>query len=174
MPENYLYLGMLAAQFPRARFIHCRRDRRDVAVSCWMTHFRHVRWANDPGDIVSRIGAYERLMEHWSRVLPVRWLDVQYEETVADLESVARRLVAWCGLDWDPACLAFHEGRRTVRSASLAQVRRPLYTHAVGRWKKYEQALGTLLALLQSPRDPRGAEGDRVVPALTPPYDRCC
>jgi len=150
MPGNYLYMGLLAALFPRARFIHCRRDRRDVAVSCWMTHFRNVGWANDPEHIARRIVACERLMEHWSRVLPVRCLDVQYEDTVADLERAARRLVAWCGLDWDPACLAFHEGRRTVRSASLAQVRRPLYTQAVGRWKHYEQALAPLLALLQS------------------------
>ena len=150
MPENYLYLGMLAALFPRARFIHCRRDRRDVAVSCWMTHFRNVSWANDPGHIARRIVTCERLMEHWAQVLPVRWLDVQYEETVVDLESVARRLVAWCGLDWDPACLAFYEGRRPVRSASLAQVRRPLYSQAVGRWRNYEQALAPLLAMLQS------------------------
>jgi tetratricopeptide (TPR) repeat protein len=150
MPENYLYLGMLAALFPRARFIYCRRDRRDVAVSCWMTHFRNIGWANDPAHIAHRIGACERIMEHWSRVLPGRCLDVPYEETVADLERVARRLVDWCGLDWDPACLSFHEGRRPVRSASLAQVRRPLYTHAVGRWKNYEQALAPLLALLPS------------------------
>jgi tetratricopeptide (TPR) repeat protein len=150
MPENYLYLGLLAALFPRARFIHCRRDPRDVAVSCWMTHFRHLRWANDPAHIASRIGACERLMKHWRRVMPIACLDVQYEETVADLEAVARRLVAWCGLDWDPACLAFHEGRRTVRSASLAQVRRPLYGHAVGRWKHYERTLAPLLTLVEA------------------------
>jgi hypothetical protein len=155
MPENYLHLGLLATLFPRARFIHCRRDRRDVAVSCWMTHFRHIGWANDPGHIAHRIAGYERLMVHWSRVLPVRCFDVQYEELVADLERVARELVAWCGLDWDPACLSFHDVRRTVRSASLAQVRRPLYTQAVERWKNYEQALAPLLALLQSPPAPQ-------------------
>jgi tetratricopeptide (TPR) repeat protein len=147
-PENYIYLGLLAVLFPRARFIHCRRDLRDVAVSCWMTQFRCIRWANDPAHIASRIQAYERLMAHWRQVLPVRWLDVRYEETVTDLEGVARRLVAWCGLDWEPACLAFHEGRRTVRSASLTQVRRPIYTHAVARWKNYERELAPMLAQL--------------------------
>jgi hypothetical protein len=146
MPENYIYLGLLAALFPRATFIHCRRDVRDVAISCWMTNFRHVRWSNDPEHIASRIHAYGRIMDHWRRVLPVRWLDVVYEETVADLETAARRLVAWCGLDWQPACLAFHEGRRIVRSASLSQVRQPIYTHAVGRWKNYETVLAPLLA----------------------------
>jgi tetratricopeptide (TPR) repeat protein len=148
MPENYLYLGLLAALFPRARVIHCQRDLRDVAVSCWMTHFRKVRWASDPEHIASRIRAYRRIMDAWRKTLPVAWLDVSYEETVNDLESVARRLVAWCGLDWEPACLAFHQSRRVVRSASLAQVRKPVYGHAVGRWRHYQQFLGPLLAEL--------------------------
>ena len=148
MPENYLYLGVLSAIYPGAKFIHCQRDVRDVAVSCWMTHFRHVRWANDPMHIVSRIRNYERLMAYWRQVLPGRWLDVPYEETVADLETVARRLAEWCGLDWEPACLTYHEGRRAVRSASLAQVRRPIYQHAVARWKHYEQELAPMLEQL--------------------------
>jgi tetratricopeptide (TPR) repeat protein len=145
MPENYIYLGLLTTLYPGARFIHCRRDLRDVAVSCWMTHFRHIRWANDPENIVSRIRGYQRLMDHWRQVLPRVWLDVPYEETVADLETAARRLVAFCGLEWEPGCLAFHEGQRTVRSASLAQVRRPIYKNAVARWKHYERELGPML-----------------------------
>ena len=148
MPENYIYLGLLTALYPGAKFIHCRRDLRDVAVSCWMTHFRHIRWANDPDHIVSRIRGCERLMDHWRQVLPPVWLDVQYEETVADLETSARRLVAFCGLEWEPECLAFHEGRRTVRSASLAQVRQPIYKNAVARWKHYERELGPMLEQL--------------------------
>ena len=157
MPDNYLYLGLLAALFPKAKFIHCRRDLRDVAVSCWMTNFRQIRWANDPEHIASRFRAYQRLMEHWRRVLPVPVLEVDYEETVADLEGVARRLVAWCGLEWEPACLTFHEGRRPVRTASVTQVRQPIYTHAVARWKHYEHALAPLLAELEagSPDHPR-------------------
>jgi hypothetical protein len=79
-----LYRGLLAALFPRAKFIHCRRD---VAVSCWMTNFRHIRWANDPDHIEGRFEEYRRLMEHWRRVLPVPLLEVDYEETVADLEG---------------------------------------------------------------------------------------
>ena len=109
MPENYLYLGLIAALFPRAKLIHCRRDLRDVAVSCWMTNFRHLRWAADPEQIVQpipRIRASDGPLEN---VLPVPVLEVDYEDTVADLEGVARRLVAWVGLEWEPACLAFHE-----------------------------------------------------------------
>jgi tetratricopeptide (TPR) repeat protein len=144
MPDNYLYLGLLAALFPRAKFIHCRRDLRDVAVSCWMTNFRHLRWASDPEHLASRFREYQRLTDHWRKVLPVEVLEVDYEETVADLEGVARRLVAWCGLEWEPACLAFHEGKRPVRTASVTQVRQPIYRRSVARWKHYAEALGPL------------------------------
>jgi tetratricopeptide (TPR) repeat protein len=144
MPDNYMYLGLLAAQFPRAKFIHCRRDLRDTAVSCWMTNFSQIRWANDPGHIATRFEEYRRLMDHWRQVLPVPVLEVDYEETVADLEGVARRLVRWCGLEWEPACLAFHEGKRPVRTASVSQVRQPIYQRSVARWKHYQQALGPL------------------------------
>jgi hypothetical protein len=148
MPDNYLYLRLLAVLFPRAKFIHCRRDLRDVAVSCWMTNFRQIRWANDPEHIASRFAEYQRLMAHWQRTLPVAVLDVAYEDTIADLEGVVRRLVAWCGLDWEPGCLAFHESKRPVRTASVTQVRQPLYTRSVARWKHYEAALADLFAKL--------------------------
>jgi len=144
MPDNYLYLGLLAALFPRAKLVHCRRDLRDIAVSCWMTNFRHIRWANDPEHIASRFEEYRRIMDHWRRVLPVQVLEVDYEETVADLEGVARRLVAWCGLDGERACLVFHEGKRPVRTASVSQVRQPVYQRSVARWKHYESALCAL------------------------------
>jgi hypothetical protein len=144
MPDNYLYLGLLAALFPRAKFIHCRRDLRDVAVSCWMTNFRQIRWANDPEHIASRFAEHRRIMAHWKGALPVELLEIDYEETVADLEGVARRLVAWCGLEWEPGCLKFHEGKRPVRTASVSQVRQPIYQRSVARWKHYEQALGGL------------------------------
>jgi hypothetical protein len=152
MPDNYLYLGLLAALFPRAKFIHCRRDLRDVAVSCWMTNFRQIRWANDPDHIAARFQAYGRIMEHWRRVLPVPMLEIDYEETVADREGAARRLVAWCGLEWEPACLHFHEGNRPVRTASVTQVRRPIYWRSLGRWKNYERSLEPLLARLAGER----------------------
>jgi len=149
MPENYFLLGLLATLFPRARFIHCRRDLRDVAVSCWMTYFRETPWANDQQHIASRFHDYRRLMEHWRKVLPVTLLEVDYEETVADLEGVARRLVDWCGLEWAAECLSYHETRRWVRTASAAQVRRPIYSSSVGRWKNYEKLLGELLSRVQ-------------------------
>lgn len=146
MPDNYMYLGLLAVLFPNAVFIHCRRDLRDVAVSCWMTHFRTIRWANDPDHIRTRFGQYCRLMDHWRAVLPVAIHEVDYEETVTDLEAVARRLVRACSVEWEPACLEFHRTRRPIRTASVTQVRQPIYTRSVARWKHYEEALGSLFA----------------------------
>jgi tetratricopeptide (TPR) repeat protein len=149
MPENYLFFGLLASLFPRAKFIHCRRDLRDVAVSCWMTHFRDIHWANDQQHIASRFQQYQRLMEHWRTVLPVPLLEVDYEETVADLEGVARKLVAWCGLAWEPNCLEFHRLSRPIGTASAVQVRQPLFKTSVARWKHYEQPLASLFARLE-------------------------
>jgi tetratricopeptide (TPR) repeat protein len=148
MPDKYQLLGFLAALFPQAAFIHCRRDLRDVAVSCWMTDFRGIRWANDMEHIATRFQQYRRLMEHWRQVLPVPILEVDYEETVADLETVARRLIEWCGLAWEPACLRFHETQRPIRTASVVQVRQPIYQQSVGRWKHYERELAELFARL--------------------------
>jgi hypothetical protein len=148
MPDNYLYLGLLHLLFPGARLLHCRRDLRDVAVSCWMTQFRHVPWASDPDLIAHRFEQYRRVIAHWARVLPATVLEVDYEEAVGDLDTVARRVVAWCGLDWQPACLEFHRTARPVRTASATQVRQPVYRSAVARWKHYAAALAPLFSRL--------------------------
>ncbi len=146
MPDNYIYLGLLAAMFPRAVFIHCRRDLRDVAVSCWTTDFRpeSIPWASEPHYMGSRFAQYGRLMDHWRSVLPVPIHEVNYEDTVADLESTARSLVGACGLEYEPACLDFHRTRRRVKTASIGQVRQPLYSHSVARWRNYESTLDDL------------------------------
>lgn len=147
-PGNYLFLGLLATLFPKARMIHCRRDLRDVAVSCWMTDFRYLNWTNDWAHIASHFGAYRRIMEHWRQILPISMLELDYESTVVDLEGTARQMIDWCGLAWEPACLAFHERRQPVRTASVRQVRKPVYQQSVGRWKNYERELAGLFALL--------------------------
>ena len=112
-----------------------RRDLRNVAVSCWLSDFRSIRWANDPSHIARRLGQYVRLMEHWrGGVRREPLIEVDYEDTVADLEGVARRLVAGCGLAWDPSCLEFHRTRRCRADgqpqpgppAGLQGFRRPL------------------------------------------------
>lgn len=148
MPDNYSLVGWIVTQFPKAKIIHCRRDVRDVAVSCWMTPFKELRWAFDLRHIGQRILQYQRIMEHWRKVLPVPMLEIDYEETVADQEGQTRRLLDFVGLPWDDACLAFHKTERLVRTASVTQVRQPIYKRSLERWRHYESALSPLLEIL--------------------------
>src|SRR5262249_7644005 len=131
MPENFALLGWISILFPKARLIHARRDLRDVALSCWTTNFTSVRWASDLGHIAGRIQEHQMLMNHWESVLPGRILTVDYERLVADQEGESRRLIDWLGMDWEPACLEYHRTRRNVRTASVMQVREPIYSRSI-------------------------------------------
>jgi len=148
MPENYSLLGWIVTAFPHAKIIHCRRDVRDVAVSCWMTQFKSIRWAFDLTHIAGRIQQYWRIMEHWRRVLPVPILEIDYEETVAEQTAQTLRLLDFIGLEWDDACMQFHKTNRLVRTASVTQVRQPIYKRSLERWRSYEDALQPLLERL--------------------------
>jgi tetratricopeptide (TPR) repeat protein len=150
MPENFRLAGLIALALPGARILHVRRDPVDTCVSCFSTLFvENLPYAYDLAELGRYWRAYEALMEGWRSVLPRGlMLDVVYEEVVADLEGQARRIVNHCGLDWDPRCLDFHRNGRSIRTASFAQVRRPLYGASVGRWRNYETYLGPLLEAL--------------------------
>ena len=148
-PVNFLYLGLIALLFPRARIVHCRREARDVCLSCYFQNFvAGLPWATDLADLGRYHRAYRRIMDHWHQVLPLTILDVDYQDLVAAPEEGSRRIVDFLGLPWDDACLDFHRSRRTVRSAANWQVRRPIYATSVGRWKAYEPWLGPLLDAL--------------------------
>ncbi len=148
LPDNYLYLGLVALLFPRATFIHVRRDLRNVAVSCWMNDFRTIRWTNDREHLAGRCRVYARLMQYWHTVLPVPVHEVVYEHLVDDFETEARRLLAACGLEWEPACGRFYQTVRPVQTASVTQVRQSLYRRSLARWKHYEPTLADLFARL--------------------------
>jgi tetratricopeptide (TPR) repeat protein len=148
MPDNTLYLGLIATLFPRARIIHCRRNAVDVCLSCYFQHFKSIMYASSLEDIGLYYRQYERLMAHWHAVLPLQLHEVVYEELVANQEPLSRDLIAFCGLDWNDRCLAFHKNRRPVQTASKLQVRRPLYASAVGRWRRYAVQLQPLLRVL--------------------------
>jgi tetratricopeptide (TPR) repeat protein len=152
LPFNYLHLGLIATLFPKARIIHCRRDPVDTCVSCFFQNFADPHpFALDLRHLGQYYREYERLMAHWAQVLPVPVFELRYEELTADQEGVSRRLVAFCGLEWDERCLEFNETRRAVRTASTLQVRQPMYRSSVGRWKRYEAHLQPLLEALQEP-----------------------
>lgn len=150
MTLNFLFAGLIHLALPNATIIHAVREPADTCVSCFATHFTTGQaHTYDLGELGRYYRRYQALMQHWHAVLPPgRIFDVQYEELVADLEGVSRRLVAHCGLDWDARCLDFHRTDRVVRTASAAQVRKPLYKDSVGRWRKFEPFLAPLLAEL--------------------------
>jgi len=150
MPGNFIYAGLIHMALPNAIVIHTIRDPVDTCLSCFSKLFNDEQ--NHTYDL-AELGRYYRhyraVMAHWHRVLPTgRILDVCYEDVVADLEGQARRLIAHCGLDWDPRCLAFHKTERPIRTASAVQVRQPIYDSAIGRWRAYEPFLAPLLAEL--------------------------
>ncbi len=149
-PFNFDNLGLLALLFPRATFIHCRRDPMDTCLSCYFVKFRRqMDFSFSLKDIGAYYRGYRHLMAHWRRVLPVRMIEVDYEELVANQEGVSRRIIAHCGLDWDDRCLAFYKTERPVRTASVWQVRQPMYQTSVKRWQRYEAFLSPLRAALE-------------------------
>jgi hypothetical protein len=146
MPENYLNIGLISAMFPKARIIHCRRDPIDTCISNYVTLFgdQHY-WSFDFAMIGRTYRRYWDIMAHWRKTLPGRFLEVRYEEVVADTEGAARKLLAWCDLPWDEQVLRFYETNRPVTTASVTQVRQPIYTSSMGRWKKWEPYIQPLL-----------------------------
>jgi tetratricopeptide (TPR) repeat protein len=148
-PTNFLYLGLIAGLFPRARVVHCRRDPVDTCLSCYFQNFADpLPFTLDLGHLGHYYREYRRLMDHWSAVLPLLIFHLEYEGLTKDQEAVSRQLVQFCGLEWDDRCLRFHESRRPVQTASALQVRQPLYRTSVGRWNRYKSHLRTLLEAL--------------------------
>lgn len=154
---NFEHLGLIHLCLPGARIIHCRRDPRDVALSCFASRFSDGQgFADDLVELGRYWRAYDRLMAHWRRVLPPgRMLEVDYEAVVEDTEGWARRLVDHCGLDWDAACLQFHTSGREVRTGSFAQVRRPIYTGSIGRWRRFAVQLAPFIEVIEGAASPR-------------------
>jgi len=149
-PLNVFTMGLAAVLFPNASIVHCRRDARDIGLSCFMTNFvAPFAWATDLGDIGRYHRAFETLMAHWRATVPNPVLEMVYEDLVADAEGQSRRLIDFLGLAWDDRCLSAHDSRRTVRTASLWQVRRPIGVDAVGRWHTYADELAPLEAGLE-------------------------
>lgn len=145
MPGNFLNLGLIALILQRARVIHCLRDPLDTCFSIYVTPLRAGHpYACSLTNLGFYYCEYQRLMDHWRQALPLRLLDVTYEDLVADQEGVSRQIVEFCGLEWDERCLAFYDTQRVVQSASNVQVRRPISTASIGRWRRYGEYLGPL------------------------------
>lgn len=145
MPHNFYLVGLIQLLFPDARVIHCKRDPMDTCLSIYFQDFSDVHsYAKNLFDIGTHYHQYQRLMEHWKQVLTIPILDINYEELVSDQEAVTRRILDFCELDWEENCMQFHKVKRTIDTASFDQVRQPLYTKSVQRWKHYEKHLDEL------------------------------
>lgn len=151
MPQNFLLLGLLHAFFPAAKIVHCRRNPLDTCISCFMVLFGEGQeFSYDLSELGEYYGMYSALMRHWEQVLPAgSLLTVDYEEVVGDIRRSAARLLDHCGLPWDEACVSFHENKRPVQTASVYQVRQPLYKSSVGRWQRFAKHLGPLYDSLE-------------------------
>jgi tetratricopeptide (TPR) repeat protein len=149
MPFNFLWVGLVHLLLPDAVFVHCRRNAIDTCLSIYMTQFAAVwDFSSGLGDLVTYYRQYRRLTEHWRAVIPEnRWIEVQYEDLVAEPEKTARALIAFCGLPWDFACLHPERLRRAVATASAWQARQPIYRTSVERWRRYEPWIGELREL---------------------------
>lgn len=145
-PDNFLLVGLIKRLFPEARIIHTTRHPLDNGFSLFMQHLdpRIASYANDLGDIGHYYGEYRRLMAHWKSLYGASIFDFDYDAFVKDPRPVLERLLGFLGLDWEERCLAFHDLRNTVKTASYWQVRRPLYGEASGRWRAYEAHLEPL------------------------------
>jgi tetratricopeptide (TPR) repeat protein len=150
MPGNFMFAGLIPLILPGARIIHCRRDPVDTCLSCYSKQFGgEQRFTYDQTELGQFHLDYQDLMAHWRELLPAEcFIEVDYESVVDDLEGQAKRLIDFIDLPWDDACLDFHKTQRVVRTASVNQVRQPIYKTSKGRWRAHAEQLGPLLAAL--------------------------
>jgi len=150
MPHNFIVLGLVHLMFPNARIVHCRRNPVDTCISIYTTPFPEaLDFAHDPETIVFFYKEYLRMMEHWRKVLPPdRFLEVDYEALIDDREAQTRQMVAFCGLEWDDACLHHERNQGAIQTPSWWQARQPVYRSSINRRDNYAPWLGAFRAFL--------------------------
>ncbi|MDJ0612545.1 MAG: sulfotransferase [Rhizobiaceae bacterium] len=151
LPHNFFSVGMIHLMFPNAKIIHCRRHPVDCALSCFKSSFSEFHaYATDLEFLGQYYKEYWKLMEHWRSVLPGKMHEVFYEDTVVNTEAVARGMIQHIGLEWDENCLDHTSSKRDVSTASQWQVRQPIYTSSVAKWKHYETQLQPMIKAMGS------------------------
>lgn len=150
LPNNFVHVGFLELALPNARVINAKRHPLDSCLGGFKQLFaRGQPFTYDQFEIAEFYIEYQRIMDHWHEVLPGRVLDVQYEDVVDDLETQVRRILEYCDLPWNDACLRYYENERAVKTASSEQVRKPIYSSAKHRWRHYEKHLGPMIEVLE-------------------------
>lgn len=147
---NFYWVGLIRLALPQAKIIHCTRHPCDIGLSIWQLMFNEAMpWAYDLEDIGRYYLAYEKIMAHWKKLFPDAIHEVNYETMIENQEGETRKLLAFCGLPWDDACLKFHDSARQVKTASALQVRVPIYKTSAGKWAFYKDYLSPLIAVLE-------------------------
>jgi len=150
MPHNFLYLGLISLIFPNAKIIHVSRSPLDNCLSLFFHGFNPMHsYTTDLTMLGRYYREYQRLMSHWRNIPGIRLLEIHYEEVVNDLGKSTRELLEFCALDWSDTCVNFHNSGRFVKTPSYDQVRQPIYTSSVGRWKHYQQFIAPLQSALE-------------------------
>ena len=155
LPLNAIYAPIILSALPNARIICLRRHPADTVLSnyrqLFATRYPYYDYALNLEATANYYVGFDRMIRHFSDTLPAdRFTQVHYEDVVADIEGEARRLLDFCGLAFEPQCIDFHRNTAPVATASSAQVREPLYTRALARWKRYEAHLGPALDILEA------------------------
>lgn len=149
LPQNFFQLGFINVLFPNAKIIHLKRDPMDIGLSIYCNWFSgSYNFSTNLGDIGFYIRQYRNLMADWNKTIELSILEVEYQALVENPEAVARGVIEFCGLEWQPDCLEYYKNRSSVFTASLMQVREPVYKSAIGKWKNYEKHLGPLKTAL--------------------------
>ena len=148
---NFFFAGLIHTMFPQAKIIHTKRNPIDSCLSTYTKLFKDdMPHSYDLTELGRYYRKYEELMAHWCSVLPSSgFFEIQYEDLIGDPETHARKLIEFCELEWDPACLKFHESKRPVKTASVSQVRKPIYNTSVERWRRYGDSLNPLIEALE-------------------------
>jgi tetratricopeptide (TPR) repeat protein len=150
LPLNFLYCGLIHRALPRAKIVHLKRNPMDACYAIYKTLFKQAYpFSYDLQELGNYCLAYRALMEHWHQLMPGAILDVEYEALATDTQAQTHRLLEFCELPWQDACVNFHRNAAPSMTASLAQVRQPVYTSSIGKWQHYEQELSELRKLLE-------------------------
>lgn len=150
MPANFAHVGLISLLFPNAHIIHMIRDPRDVCLSMYFQRFgAQMTFSTDLEELADYYLSYQHFMKYWHHVSDAKILDINYEDLTENPEANIRKMIEFCGLEWNESCLNFHENKRDVNTPSYDQVRKPMYRKSVARWKNYEQQLEPLIKRLK-------------------------
>ena len=154
MPHNFLLLGFIAVTLPNAKIVHCKRHPMANCLSIYKANFSGSHnYAYNQQELAEYHNLYEGLMDHWRQVLPGRFYEIKYEELTSNQEEETRKLLEYCELPWEDACLDFHKNKRAVKTASAYQVRQSMHTKSVDLWKRYGDGLKPLIDNLYIPEE---------------------